>query len=69
MFLNFYIYNCNSSKTTLEYKKGKILTMDRIEVLNIDRNNNNVVNDNGEKYSIIHHQNRCDLTFFFSLVE
>ena len=68
--LNVYVYNFLSSKKCLEYKESKILTLDKIifETLNLD-SNNNIVNDNGEKYSIIHQINRCNLPFMLNLVE
>ena len=66
--LNVYVYNCLSSKNCLEFKESKILTLDRVnfETLNIE--NNSIVNNNGEKYSIIHQINRCNLPFMLSLV-
>ena len=68
--LNVYVHNCLSSKKCLEYKYSKILTLDRIvfETLNIDENKN-IINNNGEKYSIIHQIDRCNLSFMLSLVE
>jgi len=68
--LNVYVYNCLSSKKCLEYKYSKILTLDRIvfETLNIDENKN-IINNNGEKYSIVHQIDRCNLSFMLSLVE
>ena len=66
--LNVYVYNYLSSKKCLEFKESKILTLDKInfETLNIE--NNSIVNNNGEKYSIIHQINRCNLPFMLNLV-
>ena len=66
--LNVYVYNYLSSKKCLEFKESKILTLDSIdfEILNIE--NNSIVNNNGEKYSIIHQINRCNLPFMLNLV-
>jgi hypothetical protein len=66
--LNVYVYNYLNSKKCLEFKESKILTLDRInfEILNIE--NNNIVNNNGEKYCIIHQINRCNLSFMLNLV-
>jgi hypothetical protein len=66
--LNVYVYNYLLSKKCLKYQESKILTLDRIifETLNIE--NNSIVNNNGEKYSIIHQINRCNLPFMLNLV-
>jgi hypothetical protein len=66
--LNVYVYNYLSSKKCVELKESKILTLDQInfETLNIE--NNSIVNNNGEKYSIIHQINRCNLPFMLNLV-
>lgn len=66
--LNVYVYNYLSSKKCLEFKESKILTLDKInfETLNIE--NNSIVNNNGEKYSIIHQIDRCNLPFMLNLV-
>ena len=66
--LNVYVYKYLSSKICLEYQDSKILTIDSIDfkILNID--NNNIVNNKGEKYSIIHQINRCNLPFMLNLV-
>jgi hypothetical protein len=66
--LNVYVYKYLSSKICLEYQDSKILTLDSIDfkILNID--NNNIVNNKGEKYSIIHQINRCNLPFMLNLV-
>ena len=65
-----YVYNFLNSKKCLEHKESKILTLDRVifETLNLD-SNNNIINNNGEKYSIIHQINRCNLSFMLNLVE
>jgi hypothetical protein len=66
--LNVYVYNYLNSKKCLEFKESKILTLDRInfDILNIE--NNSIVNNNGEKYCIIHQINRCNLPFMLNLV-
>jgi len=67
--LNVYVYNYLSSKKCLKYKESKILTLDNIkfETLNID-SNNNIINNKGEKYSIIHQINRCNLPFILNMI-
>jgi hypothetical protein len=67
--LNVYVYNFLSSKKCLEFQESKILTLDKIdfEILNIE--NNSIVNNKGEKYSIIHQINRCNLPFMLNIVE
>jgi len=70
---NIYIYNYLFSKKMLLYKSSKIITLDRIsfDSLHIEKKNNKnyIVNEKGEKYSIIHQINRCNLPFMLSLVE
>ena len=68
--LNVYIYNYLTSKKILNYTESKILTLDRIsfDTLNIDINQN-IINNNGEKYSIIHQIDRCNLPYMLNLVE
>jgi hypothetical protein len=70
--LNIYVYNysnLSSSTKCLEYTESKILTLNKINfnTLNLD-NNNNIINNKGEKYSIIHQINRCNLPFMLNLV-
>ena len=67
--LNVYVYNYLNSKQIINYRRSKILTLDRISFdnLNID-SNDDVINDNGEKYAIIHQINRCNLPFFINKV-
>jgi len=66
--LNVYVYNFLSSKKCIKYTEGKILTLDRISFDTLNIQNNSIVNNNGEKYSIIHQINRCNLPFMLSLV-
>lgn len=67
--LNVYVYNFLSSKTTLHYKKSKILTLDDLHFESLNIVNNAIINDNGEKYRIIHQINRCNLPFMLALAE
>lgn len=68
--LNVYVYNYLSSKKCFQYKESKILTLDKIDFNKLDfNNNNNIINKNLEKYSIIHQINRCNLPFMLKLVE
>ena len=67
--LNVYVYNCLSSKKCLEFKESKILTLDNIKFETLTIENNSIINCNGEKYSIIHQINRCNLPFMLNLVE
>ena len=65
-----YVYNYLDSKHIIEYKESKILTLDRVSFDTLNRdNNNNIVNKHGEKYSVLHQTNRCNLPFMLSLVE
>jgi len=66
--LNVYVYNFLSSKKCLEFKESKILTLDKIDfnILNIE--NNSIVNNKGELYSIIHQIDRCNFQFMLNLV-
>jgi hypothetical protein len=66
---NIYVYNYLSSKQLVHYKESKILTLDKIQfkMLNFD-SDDNIINDKGEKYSIVHQINRCNLPFMLSLV-
>tara|TARA_B100001287_G_scaffold138453_2_gene116589 strand:+ start:75 stop:851 length:777 start_codon:yes stop_codon:yes gene_type:complete len=66
--LNVYIYNYLSSKKCLKLKESKILTLDKIDFENLNIENNNIFNNKGEKYSIIHQINRCNLPFMLNLV-
>jgi len=66
-FLNVYVYNFLSSKKCLEFKKSKILTLDKIKFETLNIENNSIVNNNGEKYSIIHQINRCNLPFMLNI--
>jgi hypothetical protein len=66
--LNVYVYNFLSSKKCIKYTESKILTLDRISFDTLNIKNNSIVNNNGEKYSIIHQINRCNLPFMLSLV-
>lgn len=66
--LNLYVYNCLSSKKCLEFTESKILTLDSIDFNTLNIENNSIVNNNGEKYSIIHQINRCNLPFMLNLV-
>ena len=68
--LNVYVYNFLVSKQILEYKKSKILTLDKIDfnTLNIAPDGS-IINDLGEKYIIIHQINRCNLPFMLQLVK
>ena len=69
---NIYIHNYLFSKKMLQYKKSKILTLDRIsfDSLHVRKKDGKycIVNEKGEKYSIIHQINRCNLPFMLSLV-
>ena len=66
--MNVYIYNYLSSKKCLKLKESKILTLDKIDFENLNIENNNIFNNKGEKYSIIHQINRCNLPFMLNLV-
>lgn len=66
--LNVYAYNYLQSKKCLEYKKSKILTLDKIDFNTLNIKNHSILNSKGEKYSIIHQINRCNLPFMLSLV-
>jgi hypothetical protein len=66
--LNVYVYNILSSKKCLHFKESKILTLDKIEFKTLNIENNSIVNNKGEKYSIIHQINRCNLPFMLNLV-
>jgi hypothetical protein len=66
--LNVYVYNYLSSKKCLEFQESKILTLDKISFERLNIKNNSIVNNNGEKYSIIHQINRCNLPFMLNLV-
>ena len=65
--LNIYVYNYLSSKKCLKFEKSKILTLDKIDFERLNIENNYIFNDNGEKYSIIHQINRCNLEFMLNL--
>jgi hypothetical protein len=67
--LNVYVYNYAESKNMTHYTKSRILTLHAIsfESLKLDESGS-IVNDNGEKYNIIHQINRCNLPFMLSLV-
>jgi hypothetical protein len=66
--LNVYVYSYLLSKTCVEYKKSKILTLDKIKFEDLNIVNNSIVNNKGEKYSIIHQINRCNIGYMLSLV-
>ena len=66
--LNVYVYNYLSSKKRLEFKESKILTLDRINFKRLNIKNNSIINRKGQKYSIIHQINRCNLPFMLNLV-
>jgi hypothetical protein len=67
--LNVYIYKYSDSHETLEYRISKILTLDRIDFDSLNTSSDrSIINDNGEKYSILHQINRCNLPYMLSLV-
>jgi len=68
--LNVYVYNYINEKNILPYQESKILTLDKIKFEDLTLNeNNNIVNKLGEKYSIIHQIDRCNLSFMLMLAE
>jgi hypothetical protein len=68
--LNVYVYNFLDYKQMNHYTKSRILTLHSLsfESLKLDETGQ-IINDNGEKYSIIHQINRCNLPFMLGLVE
>lgn len=68
--LNVYIYTILDSSLSRcdEYKKSKILTLDKIPFNILNISNNTIKNDLDEPYIIIHQINRCNLPFMLSLV-
>ena len=70
--LNYYVYNYNTFLKSVSIKpftESKILTLDNVAFETLDKNENqNIVNKNGEKYSIIHQINRCNFNFMLNLV-
>jgi hypothetical protein len=66
--LNVYVYNYLESKKCLSFEESKIITLDKIEFERLKIENNSIVNNKGEKYSIIHQINRCNLPFMLNLV-
>ena len=70
--LNYYVYNDNTFLKSVSIKpftESKILTLDNVAFESLDKNENqNIVNKNGEKYSIIHQINRCNFNFMLNLV-
>ena len=67
--LNAYVYT-NLCKAALKpWQKSKILTLDNISFDSLKIVNNSIVNENNEKYAIIHQINRCNLEFMLGLVE
>lgn len=66
--LNVYVYNYLYSKQCLKFEESKILTLDKIDFEQLNVENNTIVNNKGEKYSIIHQIDRCNLPFMLNLV-
>ena len=67
--LNAYVYTNLCSASIIPWQKSKILTLDRIPFDALKIVNNSIVNENNEKYAIIHQINRCNLEFMLGLVE
>jgi hypothetical protein len=66
--LNVYVYNFLDSKSIKPYQKSRILTLEGVQFKNLKLDSNgHVVNDDGEKYAIIHQINRCNRDYFFDL--
>jgi hypothetical protein len=61
--LNIYAYEYGENKITVKnYKDSLILTLDKINFADIDKNSNGfLINSNGKKYCIIHQIDRCGL--------
>jgi hypothetical protein len=70
--LNYFVYNDKTITKTVDkipHTYSKILTLDNISFESLDKNDNrDIINKNGEKYSIIHQINRCNFNFMLSLV-
>jgi hypothetical protein len=66
--LNIYVYNYLESKAMVEVRKSKILTLEGLYFENLNIESNSIINDDGEKYSIIHQINRCNQSFMLDLV-
>jgi hypothetical protein len=60
---NTYIYNLCQSKSILFIENSKIITFDKVDLrsLNIDVENKCILNNNLEKYSIVHQINRYNI--------
>uniref|UniRef100_A0A6C0BJK2 Nucleotide-diphospho-sugar transferase domain-containing protein n=1 Tax=viral metagenome TaxID=1070528 RepID=A0A6C0BJK2_9ZZZZ len=67
--LNTYVYSNLCSASLIPWQKSKILTLDNISFNKLKIVNNSIVNENNEKYAIIHQINRCNLEFMLRLVE
>ena len=67
--LNAYVYTNLCTASLIPWQKSKILTLDRIPFDALKIVNNSIVNENNEKYAIIHQINRCNLEFMLHLVE
>lgn len=60
--LNIYIYDFCNSKTLLKYNDSKILTLDKINYNLINKDDNTLLlNNQNEKYIILHQINRCGI--------
>jgi hypothetical protein len=69
-FLNIYIYNYNKEIEVIKYTESKILTLDKIDFNDLDKNEKGlIVNKNKEVYSIIHQIDRCNLPYMLDIVE
>jgi len=69
-FLNIYIYNYNKEIEVIKYTESKILTLDKIDFNDLDKNEKGlIVNKNKEVYSIIHQIDRCNLLYMLDIVE
>jgi hypothetical protein len=67
--LNAYVYTNLCSASLIPWQNSKILTLDNISFNKLKIVNNSIVNENNEKYAIIHQINRCNLEFMLRLVE
>ena len=59
--LNIYAYEYGDNRVIVKrYQDGNILTLDKINFNNINKDSNGfLINSNGEKYCIIHQIDRC----------
>ena len=65
-----YVYNYLSSKHLLDYRQSRILTLDNVSFDTLRRDcNGYILNDNGDRYCIIHQIDRCNFNYMKSLLK